>query len=170
MTSSVSYFDLRHRMALTQLSSMKARAAFSGGPSCAKSAVLCTISAQAIRSAIMAASARHPSMHFGFSHHSTILQVPIVLTLHQEQTAMEPTIATIKSFIRENEGNLLISSEKDGFTPVIKTDDHLFNTLGIKGAWFVGRGHDQITLIGDDSFHGYFVFNNCGSFSLGVKS
>lgn len=97
---------------------------------------------------------------------------------------MKPTIATIKSFIRKNEGNLLIShishfdpmtdctqsSEKTGFKPAIKTDDHLSNTFGIKGAWFVGRSRDYITPIGDDSFHGFHVYNSCGSFSLGVKS
>ncbi len=93
------------------------------------------------------------------------------------------TIATVKSFIRKNPDSLLIyckrrfdgmtdgceSTGESGFTPAIKTDKWVENSLGIEGAWFVRSGRDYITSFDNGSVKGFEIYNCCGSFSLGVK-
>jgi hypothetical protein len=92
------------------------------------------------------------------------------------------TMATIKSFIRKNGDNLLISvkSQFDGmvdgvracedksFTPVIKTDAHVQNTLGIQGAWVVGGSRDYIKPLEIEGLTGFRIYNCCGSFEIAV--
>ena len=89
------------------------------------------------------------------------------------------TKATIKSFIKKNEGKLFIKKlssfdgmqdcvmpDNDSFSQVQKTRFHIPHTLGIKKAWFVGGEH--YTEYKDDTFAGYKVYNCCGSFILAV--
>jgi len=94
------------------------------------------------------------------------------------------TLATIKSFIKKNEGKLFINvksrfdgmtdgveSQHGGFVAAVQTEDHKSYCLGIKGAWFVGQSRDYFTaydnLAGDMT--GFEVSNSCGRFILAVK-
>ena len=94
---------------------------------------------------------------------------------------MKPTKTTIKSFIK-NADNLFINvkssfdgmtdmceAQKDGFTKVEKTEDNIKNTLGIKGAWFVGSGRDYFTIYNENGMIGYTISNCCGHFILAIK-
>lgn len=96
----------------------------------------------------------------------------------------KPTMATIKAFVRKNRQHLLIrcSSSFDGmvdcvtqntkaeFRPAqdcpLKAENH---TLGIRGAWFVGRSRDYITPISENGVSGFHIYNCCGSFDLAVR-
>ena len=91
------------------------------------------------------------------------------------------TKTTIKSFIRKNQESLHIKPlssfdgmvdcvmpSESGFSPVVKTESFLDYTLGINGAWFVGR--DSYSTYSDDSFVGFAVYNCCGSFIIAVPS
>jgi hypothetical protein len=91
------------------------------------------------------------------------------------------TKATVKSFIKKNQGNLFINvkSEFDGmtdgcerrnagFVPAKETWDHLINTLGVQGAWFVDS-RNSFRAYEDETFAGIDVYNCCGSFVLAVK-
>ena len=95
------------------------------------------------------------------------------------------TMATIKSFVKKNEGRLYIRtlSAFDGMTDCvgqIPARERSFqpvepgtrppNDLGIHGAWFVGRSLDYFTPICEDGFVGFHVYNCCGSFDLAVRS
>lgn len=97
------------------------------------------------------------------------------------------TLATVKSFVRKNEGNLYIevSSSFNGmidccddtlncdFTPVTKVtwprpgcpstyiDSHPI--LGSHGSGNLLRSYE------DDNFIGFNVYNCCGSFNIAVK-
>lgn len=98
---------------------------------------------------------------------------------------MKATRATLKSFVRKNEGNLLFSSRSsfdgmiDGcastadksFKPATKSDlKHADgNTLGIAGVWLVGGGRDSIIPFNKDGLTGLEVYNCCGHFLLAVK-
>jgi hypothetical protein len=93
------------------------------------------------------------------------------------------TLASVKSFIRKNEGKLFINvkssfdgmtdgceSRHDGFVKAEKDIHHPEQTLGIKGAWFVGSSRDYFTPfdnIGGD-MTGIEVYNSCGNFILAV--
>ena len=94
---------------------------------------------------------------------------------------MKTTKATIKSFIKRNEGSLYIRvlSTFDGMTdccqPVSggfrkaeKDQDNERNTLGISGAWFVGHSRDYFTNFENEAMTGYEISNSCGSFILAV--
>lgn len=97
------------------------------------------------------------------------------------------TRATIKSFIKKNKAALFIKykSNFDGMTDCVMptgqnsfeaaqdTTSHIDNTLGIKGAWFVGGAggsKDWFKPFNVDGFTGYSVSNCCGSFVIAVKS
>lgn len=95
---------------------------------------------------------------------------------------MKTTKATIKSFIRKNEGNLYINikSRFDGMTDCVesvagqfqkakKTTDYTENTLGIQGAWFVGQSRDYFKSFKDNQLTGYEVSNCCGHFIIAIK-
>jgi len=96
---------------------------------------------------------------------------------------MKTTKATIKSFIKKNEGNLLINvrssfdgmtdmcePQTDGFHKAVKTTDFLDKSLGIAGAWFVGSSRDYFTPYNENGLIGYEVTNCCGTFILAIKS
>lgn len=99
---------------------------------------------------------------------------------------------TIKAFIRYARQDLYIRNltKFDGMTdsvgpaadnawhkaevlPINDWDN--VNTLGIKGAWFVGPhgSKDYFSAVatgyGDDDYYGYKVSNCCGSFEIAVK-
>lgn len=93
------------------------------------------------------------------------------------------TLATIKSFIRKNEGNIFIfeKSTFDGMVDCVmptgnkefvlakKTDSNIQYTLGIEHAWFIGRGADMYRLYEDSQYIGYNIYNCCGEFNLVIK-
>lgn len=91
------------------------------------------------------------------------------------------TLATIKSFIKKNEGKLYIKNEStfDGMVDCVmpcrdtgwklaeKSDNQAYHQ-GVKGAWFVGGSRDYFTPYEDKQFTGYEVYNSCGTFLLAV--
>jgi hypothetical protein len=92
------------------------------------------------------------------------------------------TKATVKSFIKKNRANLLISckSQFDGMSDMVKSikdqsfskalDDGMVNhTLGIAGAWFVGNSRDWFVHYETDTLIGIDVYNSCGSFTLAIN-
>lgn len=91
------------------------------------------------------------------------------------------TLATVKSMIRKNpnlyikvgskfDGMVdMVTTVKDSFTPIGRTDNNSDRTLGIKGAWFVGSSCDHFTPYNDNGFDGVSVYNCCGEFVLAVK-
>lgn len=96
-------------------------------------------------------------------------------------TVRKITLATIKSFVKKNEGNLWINvkSSFDGMTDCVESlhrgfkqatkGDHYENSLGIQGAWFVGQSRDYFKEYHDPIFDGFEVYNSCGSFILATK-
>ena len=98
------------------------------------------------------------------------------------QTEKRITLSTIKSFIRRNEGKLMIRSvsafdsmcdgvrfsEGDSFSPVIASDRCGSNNLGIQGAWFVLGSRDYFSSMETETHIGYHVYNCCGSFDLAI--
>lgn len=93
------------------------------------------------------------------------------------------TMASVKSFVRKNKGNLkirvkstfdgmvdgLVFDRNPGFVPVKETTFHLEYTLGITGAWFVGRGNDYVDpIMNGDAVVGFKCSNSCGNFEVMV--
>lgn len=92
------------------------------------------------------------------------------------------TMATVKSFIRNNTDSLLISvssrfdgmtdcvesTGNDSLTTALKTDNNISHTLGIQGAWFIGSSRDYIEPLNLAGFKGFHIFNSCGSFDIAV--
>lgn len=94
------------------------------------------------------------------------------------------TMATVKSFIRKNEGRIYISFRSSfsgmsdcveqcadrGFSLAQKTEDHMAHTHGLRGAWFVGSSRDTIsrmeTEINGQRADGFHIYNCCGSFDI----
>lgn len=103
-------------------------------------------------------------------------------------TTKKPTLATVKSFIKNNRNDLLINVKSsfdgmddcvrqlyDGFnfakadkTQSLNSDYH-DRTQGIQGAWFVGSSRDYVTKYETDSLTGYDISNCCGHFILAIK-
>lgn len=95
---------------------------------------------------------------------------------------MKITLATIKSFIRNNPTALHIKnlSDFDGmvdgvrlvdgakFRSVKPAETNHDHNLGIAGAWFVKRSRDYFNPYKDDDFQGFEIFNSCGSFILAI--
>lgn len=96
----------------------------------------------------------------------------------------KPTMATVKSFVRKNQGRLYIRyhSAFDGMVDAVRyhegprefhltqPGEHVSNSLGIQGAWFVGSSRDYLTPLAENGFSGFHVSNCCGSFDLAVKA
>lgn len=96
------------------------------------------------------------------------------------------TLATVKSFIRNNQDNLYIKvkSNFDGMQDMVCEVKSNFtkvntsewaekcksNTLGIVGAWFVGQSRDYFSNYEGEEYRGIEVHNCCGSFILATKS
>lgn len=96
----------------------------------------------------------------------------------------KPTLATLKSFFRKNEGKLFIAvkSDFDGmvdcvmpcsgkFKPATKSErvHQISNDLGYNGVWLVGSSRDHIKPYYDDDLIGYEVYNCCGSWIVAVS-
>jgi len=94
------------------------------------------------------------------------------------------TLATVKSFIKREakNGNLYIkvNSSFDGMVDCVMPVEDSFrkvetlnleekNSLGIRGAWFVGHSSDSFDDFSDDNFIGYRVYNCCGTFFIAMK-
>ena len=96
-----------------------------------------------------------------------------------------PTMATIKSFIKKNDGKLFIKnlSDFDGMVDcVMPCNDKGFrvatkpeqgrnheNCLNIRGAWFVLGGGDRVYEFSDGQFEGFEIYNCCGNFILAIE-
>ena len=91
------------------------------------------------------------------------------------------TLATLKSFIKNNRPNLHVSvtSAFDGmydccmpgakrFVPATDSDGYK-NTLGINGVWVVFGG-DCVKPFEQDGFTGFEVYNCCGSFKVAIPA
>lgn len=104
------------------------------------------------------------------------------------------TLATLKSFVRKNEGKLFIEccSSFDGMTDCVETnhdaefkpaqkmyykdgrpfvalEGQFDNTLGYDGIWLVGGSRDYIKPYSENGFTGFNVYNCCGEFNIVVK-
>lgn len=94
------------------------------------------------------------------------------------------TLATIKSFIKNNRSNLhiMVESTFDGmtdcvqdtrnhnFTPALTPDINHKNYLGVQGAWFVFGSRDYFSQYNKNGFVGYRVYNCCGAFVLAIPA
>ncbi len=105
-----------------------------------------------------------------------------------------PTLATLKSFIRKNEGKLYIMSQSsfDGMTDSIERRiNPTFTTLAKKeadpsrpfvgdsnntlgfgigsGVWLVGDSRDYIQPYNQSGYEGYEVQNSCGVFVVAIR-
>jgi len=100
-----------------------------------------------------------------------------------EQRKKRITRATIKAFIRQSGDKLWIKNDSDfdGMVDCVMpcsstwrhaepTERLAENTLGVRGAWFVGRSQDWFSPYCADGFEGYDVSNCCGSFTVATKS
>jgi hypothetical protein len=97
--------------------------------------------------------------------------------------AKKITLATVKSFIKANRKDLLINvkSSFDGMTDCVERvaggfvpagpceETYHENTLGVKGAWFVGQSRDYFYPYQEDGYQGIKVTNSCGSFILAIN-
>lgn len=94
---------------------------------------------------------------------------------------MKTTLATIKSFIRNNAGNLYINvtsefdgmtdcceSRNEGFHKANKLPENFDRTLGVSGAWFVGSSRDYFREYNESGMTGYEVTNCCGRFIIAI--
>jgi hypothetical protein len=68
----------------------------------------------------------------------------------------------------------IVVSKDRNYYPVQESTGSLKNTMGIRGAWFVGSSRDgfvKIERTADDGsvYVGYEVYNCCGSFELVIK-
>ena len=96
----------------------------------------------------------------------------------------KPTLATLKSFIRKNLGNLWIrvNSSFDGmtdcvqqckgaqFAPAAMDDGNCRgHNLGIRGLWLVLGSRYSIRPIKSGEFEGFEVYNCCGSCTIATR-
>ena len=93
------------------------------------------------------------------------------------------TRATLKSFIKKNQGNLLLSTinsfngmtdgcdpcKDQSFRKTQNTDRNPEYTFGIDGVWCVGLREDLFTVYHNNGLIGVEVYNPCGFFRLAVK-
>jgi len=94
------------------------------------------------------------------------------------------TKATLKSFIKKNQGKLYISNKSsfDGmYDYVMPSGDNSFtlsmaagypneNNLGIQGVWLVGGSRNSFLEVTVGGFKGINVYNCCGEFTLAVRA
>ena len=98
----------------------------------------------------------------------------------------KPTLATLKSFVRRNKGNLQVRfrSDFDGMTDCVQRHHNpqwqeardsdqgermAQHDLGVSGAYCVLRGRDYITPLSEPGYDGYAVYNCCGSWDIAVN-
>jgi len=92
------------------------------------------------------------------------------------------TLATVKSFMKKNEGKLFVKAksgfdgmvdcvmpiEGSSFKPAQSAYNPCKNNFGLQGVWFVFGG-DSCSAYEDDQFIGFNVWNCCGEFNIAVK-
>ena len=93
------------------------------------------------------------------------------------------TLATVKSWIKKNHGNIYIQIKNDfcGYNDcVIANKEPTWelashnqnvndNTLGINGAWVVKQSRDSLNAYDDNQYQGFYIYNCTGSFYIGIK-
>lgn len=93
------------------------------------------------------------------------------------------TLATVKSFIKKNEGKLFVNpkshfdgmvdcvmpNENSGFKPAQPSYTPRENNFNMQGVWFVFGGGDSYTPYDDGKFQGFDVYNCCGNFIIAVE-
>lgn len=95
------------------------------------------------------------------------------------------TRATFKSFVNKNRDKLLakVNSSFDGMTDgIVYVKDAEYapakkanvdyaneNNLGFSAIWLVGSSRDYFTLIDNEKYFGYSVYNCCGSFEVVIE-
>jgi len=121
--------------------------------------------------------------------HITICHTPHIGTgcfedkLKRECDMRKVTLATIKSFIRKNKGEIFIRKQSrfDGMSDMVERNSDaefrlagegsmLSHDLGISGAWFVGSSRDSFERISEGNFEGFNVYNCCGEFDIAIKA
>lgn len=93
------------------------------------------------------------------------------------------TRATVKSFINKHKDKLQIKvgSTFDGMTDSVERvqdefsavkfgANHVDNTLGMHGAWFVGSSRDHLSAYTAGGMTGISVYNCCGSFIIAIPA
>lgn len=97
-------------------------------------------------------------------------------------TTKKITLATVKSFIKKNEGNLFVKEESSfcgmsdmvefdknaEFKPSTKTESNLSCTLGIQGLWVVGSWNSY-TAFENEQFIGFEIYNCCATSLIAAK-
>lgn len=91
------------------------------------------------------------------------------------------TLATVKSFIKKNNGQLFINVKSqfdgmvdgcvslfDGFIKAESETKMIDATFGIKGAWFVRDSNDYFKPYESENLVGIEVSNSCGRFILAI--
>jgi hypothetical protein len=93
------------------------------------------------------------------------------------------TKATFKSFMKKNEGSVLIRRESafDGMTDCVQADrgasfvkvspaDYpCANNFGVQGVWLVGGSGNSFSEYNDGVHKGIHVYNCCGSFTVATR-
>lgn len=93
------------------------------------------------------------------------------------------TKATLKSFIKKNEGKLFIRSKSSfdgmvdgctnesdrGFKSASKANEYGKYNLGYKGLWLVGSSGNYFNSYEDDKFVGIEVYNCCGNSIVAIE-
>lgn len=95
---------------------------------------------------------------------------------------MKITRATLKSFIKKNEGNLFVKVESafDGMTDCVQRVDGEFkkvekfnfderNNFGISGLWLVGESRDLFNEWENAEYKGIEIYNSCGTSIIATK-
>lgn len=98
-----------------------------------------------------------------------------------------PTLATLKSFLNKNAEIVLhktkshfngmvdmVTDTDDVLTPLTRyegsnPENMLKRNLGFNYVWCVGGGRDYITVINDEKYIGYNVYNSCGEFDVVIE-
>lgn len=91
------------------------------------------------------------------------------------------TIATVKSFIKNNKENLLINVKSrfdgqtdcvedrgNGFQKIKQIDRFHNNTQGINGVWFTPSTRNWCEAYEDNLYQGFRVDNCCGCFIVAI--
>ena len=101
------------------------------------------------------------------------------MTLHKDKKI---TLTTFKSFLKQNEGKLLVKigsrfngmtdgvdSVKDEFSPAVPTKHNISYQYGYEGIWCVGSSRDRFKYFEEDNLVGIRCFNSCGSFKVAIE-
>ena len=93
------------------------------------------------------------------------------------------TVATVKSFIKNNRAALLVNQTSsfdgmvdgvrgchDGFSAAVETKCSPNHDLGISGVWLVGQSRDYCGAYAKNGIKGFVVDNCCGSFIVGIAA